>query len=63
MAPDSSLPSSQQPATGPYAKPDESSPRSDTLLVYDSFKNAPHLWLYFSSGPSLSSFPYKTLRV
>jgi hypothetical protein len=33
MGPEGSLPCSQQPVTGPYSEPDESSPHADTLLV------------------------------
>jgi hypothetical protein len=47
MAPDGSLPGSQQPTIGPYPKPDESCPRSDNLLVCDSFKK---------SSPSMTKF-------
>jgi hypothetical protein len=32
MEPEGSLPCSQQPATGPYTKPDESDPHPPTLF-------------------------------
>jgi hypothetical protein len=36
MAPEGSLPCSQQPATGPYPEPDESSPHLPTLHTIHS---------------------------
>jgi hypothetical protein len=33
MEPEGLLPSSQQPATGPYSDPDESSPHLPTLFL------------------------------
>jgi len=37
MAPESSLPCSQEPATGPYPKPDESNPHPPTNFSQTSF--------------------------
>jgi hypothetical protein len=60
MEPESSLPSSQKPATGPYPEPDESSAQlltmfpEDTLLILSS-----HLLLGLSSG--LFRFPTEIL--
>jgi hypothetical protein len=39
MEPESSLPSSQEPSTGPYPKPDESSPYHLIQFLYDSTMN------------------------
>jgi hypothetical protein len=37
MQPEGSLPCSQEPATGPYRKPDESSSHTTNLLPLDAF--------------------------
>jgi hypothetical protein len=37
MEPEDSLPLPQEPATGPYSKPDESNPLHPTLLLLDAF--------------------------
>jgi hypothetical protein len=37
MEPEGSLPCLQEPATGPYPKPDESSPCVHSLFLTDSF--------------------------
>jgi hypothetical protein len=37
MEPESSLPYSQRPATGPYPEPDASSPQPPTLFLTDPF--------------------------
>jgi len=53
MEPEGSLPSPQQPATGPYPEPDESSPQLPTVSLR-SILSLPSV-LY------LSGFPTKTL--
>jgi hypothetical protein len=40
-----SLPCSQEPSTGPYPKPDQSSPYHPTFSVEDEFEYYPHLRL------------------
>jgi hypothetical protein len=35
MVPEGSLPCSQEPSTGPYPKPDESSPHHSILFLLD----------------------------
>jgi len=41
MEPEGSLPCSQDPATGPYPEPDESSPHLPTLLLLRSILTLP----------------------
>jgi hypothetical protein len=37
MEPECSLPCSQEPSTGPYAEPDQSSPYHSIVSLYDPF--------------------------
>jgi hypothetical protein len=62
MDPESSLPSSQGPSTGPYSEPDQSSPHHPILFLLTFILTLlSHLHLGFHSGLLPSRFPTKTL--
>jgi hypothetical protein len=61
MEPESSLPCSQEPSTGPYPESDESSPY-DPIYFFKTLPVLPcHLRLGLPNGLFLSGFPTKTL--
>jgi hypothetical protein len=51
MEPESLLPYSQDPTTGPYPEPDVSSPHAYTLFLYTILILFSHLRLGFPSDP------------
>jgi hypothetical protein len=62
MEPQCSLPCSQEPVTGPYPEPDESSSQHSILFLYKFVFLLPsHLCLGLPSGLFLSGFPIKIL--
>jgi hypothetical protein len=52
---------SQEPSTGSYPQPDESSPYHSILCLSDPFNITLHLLLDLSSGLFTSGFPTKIL--
>jgi hypothetical protein len=62
MQPEGSLPCSQQPSTGPYPEPDQSSPYRPKPISLISLKILlPHLRLDFLSGLFPSCLPIQIL--
>jgi hypothetical protein len=61
MEPKSSLPCSQEPATGPYPEPDESDPHPKPDFLKIHFKTIIHFHAVLPSGLFTSGFPTKTL--
>jgi hypothetical protein len=62
MGPEGSLPSSQEPSTGPYPEPDQSSPHHPILSLLRSILILPtHLRLGLPSGLFPSGFPTNIL--
>jgi hypothetical protein len=55
MDSESSLPSSQEPVTGPYPEPDESTPHPPTRFSLINVKIIPDLYLRLPSGLSPSA--------
>jgi hypothetical protein len=57
MEPESSLPCSQKPVTGPYREPGKSSPHPHTLLFLEQFLiSSFNLHVRLQNGPFLSDF-------